>query len=121
MSTNTCATPQTLFWSNLYKGHLKIAQMSWKHSLLIQAAGSCLLPETLCRNVGWLNCRSSLLLAWNKHIKYLCLNKKEPRAAVSLHFQAKALQGDESSARKHFQETLKVRVMDLLPPELSGK
>lgn len=39
----------------------------------------------------------------------------------------RALQGDESrgsSARKHFQETLKaclVRVMDLLPPELEWK
>lgn len=53
---------------------------------------------------AWLNCRSPLLLAWNKYIKYFCLNKKEPRAAVSFHFQAKGLAGWEQS--QQCQETL---------------
>lgn len=53
---------------------------------------------------AWLNCRSPLLLARNKYIKYLCSNRKEPRAAVSLHFQAKGLAGWEQS--QQCQKTL---------------
>lgn len=120
LSPDICATPQTLFWSNFYKGHVKIPHTSWSTGCsprLLKGAKSSplshLLPETLCRNVGHhclaeLQIISSFTMAQihkipvqikNCHV-LLCPFMSKPRA----------LQGDQSrdsSARKHFQGTLK--------------